>query len=98
MTDDKGADMEKAQLGSPAASGGYVRPKGNGTGEVMYTHSLHRHMLGDYLNCLGCAYIEGRKAERERCAKIAEKEYGDIPECMVGRSISQKIMGGEDEE
>ena len=42
------------------------------------------------------SYVSGRKAERERCAKIAEHEAGEIPECMTGRIIAEKIRGGQD--
>jgi hypothetical protein len=42
-------------------------------------------------------YAEGRKAERERCARIADGllnlEVGDL----VGTSIATKIRGGHDE-
>lgn len=43
-------------------------------------------------------YAAGRKAERARCAKIAEVEAGEIPECMTGRIIATKIRGGQDGE
>ena len=50
--------------------------------------------------CEACAYhrgfAEGRKAERERCARIADGlldlEVGDV----VGESIATKIRGGQD--
>lgn len=45
--------------------------------------------------CPACAYAEGRKDERERCAHIAEHEAGEIPECMTGRIIAEKIRGGQ---
>ncbi len=42
------------------------------------------------------AHCEGRKAERERCARIADGlldlEVGDV----VGNSIATKIRGGQD--
>jgi len=44
------------------------------------------------------AHCEGRKAERERCADIAEHEACEIPECMTGRIIAGKIRGGQDAE
>lgn len=40
----------------------------------------------------------GRKAERYRCAKIAENEAGEIPECLTGRIISRKIREGDENE
>ncbi len=47
-------------------------------------------------NCPKCAYDKGRKAERERCARIADGllnlEVGDL----VGESIATKIRGGQD--
>lgn len=51
---------------------------------------------GELVDLLNTAYAEGRKAERERCAKIAENEAGEIPECMTGRIIAKKIRGGQD--
>jgi hypothetical protein len=51
-------------------------------------------------SCIACAwkegFSEGRKDERERCAHIAEHEAGEIPECMTGRIIAEKIRGGQD--
>lgn len=43
-------------------------------------------------SCQACAYAEGRKAERERCAKIAES----FTECLAGPKIAEKIRGGQD--
>lgn len=54
-------------------------------------------------NCPKCAYDKGRKAERERCAKIAESEpvtqdeWGNIV-FGLGEKIAEKIRGGRDEE
>ncbi len=48
------------------------------------------------------AYEEGRKAERERCAMIAEDEaieHNDGEEsylCGAGELIAKKIRGGQD--
>ena len=50
----------------------------------------------DFASLLNLAYAEGRKAERERCARIADGllnlEVGDL----VGTSIATKIRGGHD--
>ncbi len=64
-------------------------------GEGPYIHE-HGHTC-EY-KCLACTYAEGRKAERERCARIADGllnlEVGDL----VGTSIATKIRGGQDGE
>jgi len=41
--------------------------------------------------CLACAFISGRKAERERCAKIAEGYFN-----ARGRVVAKAIRGGHD--
>lgn len=42
-------------------------------GEGPYKHSdYHRTTRAHAVSCSACAYAAGRKAERERCAKIAE--------------------------
>ncbi len=49
--------------------------------------------------CVGMneAHAAGRKAERERCAKIAENSTSDIPEFnMTGHGIAKLIRGGQD--
>ena len=48
-------------------------------------------------------FNEGRKAERERCAKIAENEPHPHDECGnlkwgLGNLIAKKIRGGQDAE
>ncbi len=67
-----------------------------GASEWPYKHSTYGHATGDLTRCLACAYAEGRKAERDRCAHIAEHEACEIPECMTGRIIAEKIRGGQD--
>ena len=42
---------------------------------------------------LNSAYAKGRKAERERCARIAESWL----DRSVGELIAEKIRGGQDE-
>lgn len=66
--------------------------------ERPYIHTLAKYYLPCEANCPACAYEAGRKAERERCARIAENEAGEIPECMTGRIIAEKIRGGKDGE
>ena len=52
---------------------------------------------------INAAYSEGRKAERERCVKIAESEpvnqdeWGNIV-FGLGEKIAEKIRGGQDGE
>jgi len=52
---------------------------------------------------VNCGYAAGRKAERERCARIAEDqiythtEHGFEYECYTGHSIADAIRGGQDE-
>lgn len=54
--------------------------------------------------CPACIYAEGRKDERERCARIAEDlipthshcEDGYKYECYTGHIIADKIRGGQD--
>lgn len=55
-------------------------------GEVPYIHE-HGHTC-EY-KCLACTYAEGRKAERERCARIAESWLSS----EVGERIAEKIRG-----
>ena len=42
--------------------------------------------------CPACAYAEGRQAERERCARIAESWLSS----ETGERIAEKIRGGQD--
>ena len=59
-----------------------------GAGEGPYIHE-HEHSC-EY-GCLACAYAEGRKAERERCADIARQHFS----CEgIAQDIEKKIMGG----
>ena len=48
------------------------------------------------------AYAAGRKAERERCAKIAEMSWCEEVVmgvyCKTGKFIAEKIRGGQDGE
>ena len=43
------------------------------------------------------AHCEGRKAERERCAKIAENAGAECP-CAKELTVAKKIRGGQDGE
>ena len=53
---------------------------------------------------INAAYSEGRKAERERCALIAETEIVEHQDgeesylCGTGKLIADKIRGGQDGE
>ena len=62
----------------------------------IHEHSCEYECLACAFNCPKCAYDKGRKAERERCARIADGllnlEVGDL----VGESIATKIRGGQD--
>lgn len=91
MTDDKGAGEGPYKI---------VQPIGMTPLTVEGSTGNHGLMLrGRFLrNALNAAYAAGRKAERARCAKIAEVEAGEIPECMTGRIIATKIRGGQDGE
>ncbi len=95
MTDDKGAGEPFAKAirkgvlisqdlepGMSIMVGGYVF-----TGK--YT---------DWADQINREFDERVKAERERCAKIAENEAGEIPECMTGRIIAEKIRKGDEDE
>lgn len=57
-------------------------------GEGPYIHE-HGHTC-EY-KCLACTYAEGRKAERERCADIAEGYFN-----ARGRVVAKAIRGGQD--
>ncbi len=80
-----------------------------GAGEGPYGHKKYPIAGGGKKHsqsCQACAYAEGRKAERERCAKIAEDsipthshcEDGYKYECYTGHIIADKIRGGQDGE
>ena len=80
-----------------------------GAGEGPYGHKKYPIAGGGKKHsqsCQACAYAEGRKAERERCAKIAEDlipthshcEDGHKYECYTGHTIADKIRGGQDGE
>ncbi len=92
MTDDKGA-----------GEGPYKETKlwtGNGASTIEGPgfESLPQKVFKDLdmVVLLNLAYAEGGKAERERCARIADGllnlEVGDL----VGTSIATKIRGGHD--
>jgi len=72
-----------------------------GAGEEIYKHSTYCHATYEFSKCLGCAFAAGRKAERERCAEIAESEpvnqdeWGNIV-FGLGEKIAEKIRGGQD--
>ena len=71
-----------------------------GAGEEIYKHSTYCHATYEFSKCLGCAFAAGRKAERERCAKIAEmsacQEVVMGAYCTTGKFIAEKIRGGQD--
>ena len=96
MTDDKGAGegpyrkithYTKFETGDSR-----IDAYGDGVAELDVTNSDGWGIL----RLINSAHFEGRKAERERCAKIAEVEAGEIPECVTGRIIATKIRGGQD--
>ncbi len=49
-------------------------------------------------NANAAGYSAGREDERDRCAEIAENEAGEIPECMTGRIIAEKIRKVDNDE
>ena len=63
-----------------------------------------RKEVRKYADILIAAFIEGRKAERERCALIAETEIVEHQDgeesylCGTGKLIAEKIRGGQDGE
>jgi len=70
-----------------------------GAGEEIYKHSTYCHATYEFSKCLGCAFAAGRKAERERCARIAEGyalPHDGSWECPSGMVIAKKIIGGQD--
>lgn len=73
-----------------------------GAGEGPYDHILAATKEWCIFGCPKCAYNAGRKAERERCAKIAEmsgcEEVVMGVYCKTGKFIAEKIRGGRDEE
>ena len=75
-----------------------------GAGEEIYKHSTYCHATYEFSKCLGCAFAAGRKAERERCALIAETEIVEHQDgeesylCGTGKLIADKIRGGQDGE
>jgi hypothetical protein len=87
MTDDKGAGEGPYKI-RDGFNRGVVGP-GIPSGEEEYDLSPR---------VANMIFNEGRKAEREQCAHIAEHEAGEIPECMTGRIIAEKIRGGQDGE
>lgn len=65
---------------------------GKGAGEGPYKH----YRLCDEApcvkgSCMACVYAAGRKAERERCAKIADGYFH-----ARGRVVAKAIRGGQD--
>ena len=87
MTDDKGAGEEPYKL-RDGFNYGVVGP---GIPSKEEEYDLSPRVANMIFN-------EGRKAERERCARIADGllnlEVGDL----VGTSIATKIRGGQDGE
>ena len=47
--------------------------------------------------CVRAAYAEGRKAERERCAKLFENELCGNDDESLWQWASSRIRGGQDE-
>lgn len=107
MTDGKGAGEGPYKIGIPDEYIGttdYVshRLVGPGLGRWgapdvsdLMPDEGHLALLVDAANAI---YAAGRKAERERCALVAEKEVGEIPECMTGRIIAEKIRKEDEDE
>lgn len=87
MTDDKGAGEGMSKLPEDLFRKWWLN-----NSELGYTHS------GIGFHAFTSGFNAGRKAEREQCAHIAEHEAGEIPECMTGRIIAEKIRGGQDGE
>ena len=97
MTDDKGAGEGPYRVVQPVDITPLTveGPTGN-----------HGQMLqGGFLcNALNAAYAAGRKAERERCALIAETEIVEHQDgeesylCGTGKLIADNIRGGQDGE
>lgn len=94
MTDDKGAGEEPYKL-RDGFNYGVVGP---GIPSKEEEYDLSPRVANMIFN-------EGRKAERERCAKIAEKEVvldiaslesGEFYSNSAGRIIAEKIRGGQD--
>ncbi len=76
-----------------------------GAGEGPYGHKKYPIAGGGKKHsqsCQACAYAEGRKAERERCARIADDEaieHMDGDEsymCGAVEEIAKRIRGGQD--
>ena len=97
MTDDKGNDDkelscligEMKRIDSELYNSMVTDDKG--AREGLYRHSTYGHATCDLTKCLACAYASGRKAERERCAKIAEGYFN-----ARGRVVAKAIRGGQD--
>lgn len=81
MTDDKGAGKLAEEL---------FREWWLNNSEAWFTHS------GIGFHAFTSGFNAGRKAERERCAKIADLEACELPECRSGSIIADKIRGGQD--
>ena len=68
-----------------------------GAGEEIYKHSTYCHATYEFSKCLGCAFAAGRKAERERCAKIVSDHDHECG--LVDKdSVLEKIREGQDGE
>lgn len=106
MTDDKGADEGPfAKVGniSSVYAGGRFICTFPAVEDAEYTvNELNESVAKKIAE----SYAAGRKAERERCAKIAEKEVvldiaslesGEFYSNSAGRIIAEKIRGGQDE-
>ncbi len=81
MTDDKGA-----------GEGPYKYEQGSILGLDHNPCLAYHPSVEHYVECLNEAYATGRKAERERCAKIAESHVTKFN----GFQIADAIRGGQD--
>ena len=100
MTDDKGAGEGPYTVSDLDETGEWILRGStflNGYCIFGYGNDAYDAAI-EYRNDANKIFAAGRKAERERCAKIAENEAGEIPECMTGRIIAEKIRGGQDGE
>lgn len=99
MTDDKklcvcGCNKNVFATWSPPAGECVQMTDDKGAGEGPYGHKKYPIAGGGKKHsqsCQACAYAEGRKAERERCAKIADGYFN-----ARGRVVAKAIRGGQD--
>ena len=94
---------EKITDGKEAGEGPYVVTEAEDFYKTVNTPLGDKFELGteELSRALNLAHTAGRKAERERCAKIAESEpvnqdeWGNIV-FGLGEKIAEKIRGGQD--